>query len=137
MVDYVRKPIKKERLIQAFEKAKEQISTTQRKPFIEWNSNIGKTVILTEQIAYIKTSEIDSRDKDIILNDGTTIVLKNLNFKTLLEMLPSKDFAQVNKKRSLHYLPLRYWEPTKLLLLFLLKMIISLSFRLVMLTKVH
>ncbi|MDM1553171.1 response regulator transcription factor [Chryseobacterium indologenes] len=98
VVDYVRKPIKKERLIQAFEKAKEQISMNQKKNFIEWNSNIGKTVILTEQIAYIKTSEIDSRDKDIILNDGTTIVLKNLNFKNLLEMLPAKDFAQVNKK---------------------------------------
>ncbi|WP_347218828.1 response regulator transcription factor [Chryseobacterium sp.] len=98
VVDYVRKPIKKERLIQAFEKAKEQINTIQKKTFIEWNSNIGKTVILTEQIAYIKTSEIDSRDKDIMLNDGTTIVLKNLNFKNLLEMLPAKDFAQVNKK---------------------------------------
>ncbi|AZA93115.1 Probable transcriptional regulatory protein YehT [Chryseobacterium nakagawai] len=98
VVDYVRKPIKKERLIQAFEKAKEQISTPQKKAFIEWNSNIGKTVILTEQIAYIKTSEIDSRDKDIILNDGITIVLKNLNFKSLLEMLPAKDFAQINKK---------------------------------------
>lgn len=98
VVDYVRKPIKKERLIQAFEKAKEQINTVQKKNFIEWNTNIGKTVILTEQIAYIKTSEIDSRDKDIILNDGTPIVLKNLNFKNLLEMLPSKDFAQVNKK---------------------------------------
>lgn len=98
VVDYVRKPIKKERLIQAFEKAKEQINTIQKKNFIEWNTNIGKTVILTEQIAYIKTSEIDSRDKDIILNDGTPIVLKNLNFKNLLEMLPSKGFAQVNKK---------------------------------------
>ncbi|WP_353149931.1 response regulator transcription factor [Chryseobacterium sp.] len=98
VVDYVRKPIKKERLIQAFEKAKEQISTSQKKAFIEWNTNIGKTVILAEQIAYIKTSEIDSRDKDIILNDGTMIVLKNLNFKNLLEMLPAKDFAQVNKK---------------------------------------
>jgi hypothetical protein len=96
-----------------------------------------KTVILTEQIAYIKTSEIDSRDKDIILNDGTTIVLKNLNFKNLLEMLPSKILHRSIKKRSLHYLPLRYWEPTKLLLLFLLKMIISLKLRLVMLTKVH
>ncbi|WP_284464550.1 response regulator transcription factor [Chryseobacterium sp.] len=98
VVDYVRKPIKKERLVQAFEKAKEQITTVQKKAFIEWNTNIGKTVILTEQIAYIKTSEIDSRDKDIILNDGTTIVLKNLNFKNLLEMLPANDFAQVNKK---------------------------------------
>lgn len=98
VVDYVRKPIKKERLIQAFEKAMELISQKQKKDFIEWNTNIGKTVIFTEQIAYIKTSEIDSRDKDIILKDGTTIVLKNLNFKNLLEMLPSKDFAQVNKK---------------------------------------
>ncbi|NIF06802.1 response regulator transcription factor [Chryseobacterium sp. Tr-659] len=98
VVDYVRKPIKKERLIQAFEKAKELMESTPKKAFIEWNTNIGKTVIFTEQISYIKTSEIDSRDKDIILNDGTTIVLKNLNFKNLLEMLPSKDFAQVNKK---------------------------------------
>lgn len=98
VVDYVRKPIRKERLIQAFEKAKEQISTSRKKTFIEWNTNIGKTVILAEQIAYIKTSEIDSRDKDIILTDGTMIVLKNLNFKNLLEMLPAKDFAQVNKK---------------------------------------
>ena len=98
VVDYVRKPIKKERLIQAFEKAKELVQIPQKKDFIEWNTNIGKTIIFTEQIAYIKTSEIDSRDKEIILNDGTTIVLKNLSFKSLLEMLPAKDFAQVNKK---------------------------------------
>ncbi|PRB02578.1 two-component system response regulator [Chryseobacterium sp. MYb7] len=98
VVDYVRKPIKKERLIQAFEKAKELVENNPKKTFIEWNTNIGKTVIFTEQISYIKTSEIDSRDKDIILSDGTTIVLKNLNFKNLLEMLPAKDFAQVNKK---------------------------------------
>lgn len=98
VVDYVRKPIKKERLIQAFEKTMKLISQKQKKDFIEWNTNIGKTVIFTDQIAYIKTSEIDSRDKDIILSDGTNIVLKNLNFKNLLEMLPAKDFAQVNKK---------------------------------------
>lgn len=98
VVDYVRKPIKKERLVQAFEKAKELVSSPQKKDFIEWNTNIGKTIIFTEQIAYIKTSEIDSRDKDIILNDGTAIVLKNMSFKNLLEMLPAKDFAQINKK---------------------------------------
>jgi len=98
VVDYVRKPIKKERLIQAFEKVKEINAHSQKKDFIEWNTNIGKTIIFTEQIAYIKTSEIDSRDKEITLKDNSTIVLKNLNFKSLLEMLPSKDFAQVNKK---------------------------------------
>jgi len=88
VVDYVRKPIK----------AKELVQNSHKKDFIEWNTNIGKTVIFTDQIAYIKTSEIDSRDKEIILNNGTNIVLKNLNFKNLLEMLPAKDFAQVNKK---------------------------------------
>lgn len=98
VVDYVRKPIKKERLIQAFEKAADLLSPIPQKGSIEWNSNIGKSTIFTEQIAYIRTSEIDSRDKDIILKDGTIIVLKNLNFKSLLDMLPSKYFAQVNKK---------------------------------------
>ncbi len=98
VVDYVRKPIKKERLMQAFEKAQELVQHPVKKDFIEWNTNIGKTVIFTAQIVYIKTSEIDSRDKDIILSDGTKIVLKNLNFRNLLDMLPTKDFAQVNKK---------------------------------------
>ncbi len=98
VVDYVRKPIKKERLVQAFEKAKQIVQNSQRKDFIEWNTNIGKTVIFTDQIAHIKTSEIDSRDKDLILKDGSNLVLKNLNFKNLLEMLPDKDFIQVNKK---------------------------------------
>lgn len=98
VVDYVRKPIKKERLVQAFDKARDLISQSQKKDFIEWNTNIGKTIIFTDQIAYIKTSEIDSRDKDITLHDGTVIVLKNLSFKNLLDILPPKDFAQVNKK---------------------------------------
>ncbi|WP_294298057.1 LytTR family DNA-binding domain-containing protein [uncultured Chryseobacterium sp.] len=98
VVDYVRKPIKKERLAQAFEKAAQLLQKSHKKDFIEWNTNIGKTVIFTDQIAYIKTSEIDSRDKEILLSDGTNIVLKNLNFKNLLEMLPAKDFAQANKK---------------------------------------
>ncbi|MGO4710458.1 hypothetical protein AB4Y90_15420 [Chryseobacterium sp. 2TAF14] len=98
MVDYVRKPIKKERLVQAFEKAADLLNNSQKKESIEWNTNLGRSTIFTAQIAYIKTSEIDSRDKDIIMKDGTVIVLKNLNFRSLLEMLPSKDFAQVNKK---------------------------------------
>lgn len=98
VVDYVRKPIKKERLIQAFNKAKQQLLQSAKNDFIEWNSNLGRSMIFTEQILYIKTSDIDSRDKEIYLNNKTSIVLKNLNFKTLLEMLPSKDFTQVNKK---------------------------------------
>lgn len=115
VVDYVRKPIKKERLIQAFEKAKELVDIPHKKDLIEWNTNIGRTVIFTEQIGYIKTSEIDSRDKDIILNDGTTIVLKNLSFKTLLEMLPSKDFAQVNKKEIIALVSIKVFSTNEII----------------------
>ncbi|WP_407480645.1 LytR/AlgR family response regulator transcription factor [Elizabethkingia meningoseptica] len=97
VVDYVRKPIKKERLQQAFAKARE-LADIPKSSFIEWNTNLGKSHIFTDQIAYIKTSEIDSRDKDLIMNDHTNIILKNINFKTLLEMLPERDFAQINKK---------------------------------------
>ena len=99
MVDYVRKPIKKERLVQAFDKIRNSIP--EKKDFIEWHTNLGKTIIFTEQIAYIKTSEIDSRNKEVILNDNSHITLKNLSFKQLLELLPDKNFAQINKKEVL------------------------------------
>ncbi|MCJ8153306.1 response regulator transcription factor [Chryseobacterium sp. SSA4.19] len=115
VVDYVRKPIKKERLAQAFEKAQTLIQQPARKDFIEWNTNIGKTVIFTAQIVYIKTSEIDSRDKDIILNDGTKMVLKNLNFKNLLDMLPAKDFAQVNKKEVIALSSIKIFSTTEII----------------------
>ena len=58
----------------------------------------GEKSHFTDQIAYIKTSEIDSRDKDLILNDRNGDYSENINFKTLLEMLPEKDFVQINKK---------------------------------------
>lgn len=98
VVDYVRKPIKKERLIQAFEKAKDQLQKSQKKDSIEWNTNLGRSIIFTEEILHIKTSDIDSRDKEVLLTNKNSIVLKNLNFKNLLEMLPDKDFIQINKK---------------------------------------
>ena len=97
VVDYVRKPIKKERLLQAFNKARE-LRAPARRHTIEWNTSRGKSRILTGEIAYIVTSEIDSRDKELVLNDGSVIILKNINFKTLLEMIPEQQFAQINKK---------------------------------------
>lgn len=100
VVDYVRKPIKKERLQQAFDKFREISSKkfSEKKEFIELNTSFGKTKILTNKIAYITTSEIDSRDKEVVLIDKSTIILKNLSLKSLLEILPSKNFVQINKK---------------------------------------
>ena len=89
VVDYVRKPLKKDRLEQALRKVKirETVSETL---FFEWNTGLGKTKISTESVLYIKTSEIDSRDKVAILDDYSELTLKNINFRSLLELLPKE-----------------------------------------------
>jgi Response regulator of the LytR/AlgR family len=102
VVDYVRKPIKKERLQQAFEKAEKLLNEHQKNQFFEWNTNLGKTRIFVNDIIYIKTSEIDSRDKDLKLKNNSEIILKNLSFKNLFELLPQKNFVQINKKEMVN-----------------------------------
>ena|SRR6218665_2255892 len=114
VVDYVRKPIKKERLSQAFDKIRN--SFPEKKDFIEWHTNLGKTIIFTEQISYIKTSEIDSRDKEVILNDNSNITLKNLSFKQLLELLPDKNFAQINKKELVNVKHIKVFSSSEIIL---------------------
>lgn len=116
VVDYVRKPIKKERLQQAFEKAEKLIIETEKNSFFEWNTNLGKTVILTNEIVYIKTSEIDSRDKDVILKSGSEIILKNLSFKHLSELLPQKYFVQINKKEMVNVQLIKIFSASDIIL---------------------
>ncbi len=98
-VDYVRKPIKMERLQQAVEKAKMRVNQQRpEKKFIQLNTDKGKAIIFFEQLAYVKASDIDSRDKIAQLVDGTIILLKNISFKTLKSLLPATDFVRINKK---------------------------------------
>ncbi len=103
-LDYIRKPIKIERLKQAVDKAKKHISTStgqSQKTFIQLNTNKGKAILFFDKIAYVKTSENDSRDKVAQLFDGEEFVLKNITFDKLAELLPSGDFCRVNKKELL------------------------------------
>jgi len=116
VVDYVRKPIKKERLQQALEKTEKLLSEQQKNNFFEWNTNLGKTVILTNEIVYIKTSEIDSRDKDLILKSGSEIILKNLSFKHLSELLPQKYFVQINKKEMVNIHHIKVFSSSDIIL---------------------
>lgn len=102
VIDYVRKPIKKERLQQAFDKAKKRIEEQAELSFFEWNTNLGKSRILTSDIVYIKTSDIDSRDKDVILKNHSEIILKNLSFRNLADLLPQRNFVQINKKEMVN-----------------------------------
>lgn len=98
-VDYVRKPVRMERLQQAVEKARIRLNQQRtEKKFVQLNTDKGKAIVFFEQLAYIKAYEIDSRDKIAQLTDGTTILLKNVSFKTLKSILPVNDFVRINKK---------------------------------------
>lgn len=100
-IDYIRKPIKLERLQQAVQKALHQIGNKEQpkeKPFFQLNTDKGKAIFFFDKIAYIKTSETDSRDKVAQLFNGEEFVLKNISFDKLLEVLPTADFCRINKK---------------------------------------
>ena len=108
-IDYVRKPVKKERLQQAIQKASSRISKSSSvKNFIQLNTDKGKALLFFDQVGYIKTSDSDSRDKTVQLLDGTILTLKNISFEKLLEVLPSDQFSRINKKelvaiKSVHF----------------------------------
>lgn len=98
-IDYVRKPVKMERLQQAISKAKSKLLTTkEEKEFVQLNTSKGKTLIFFDQLCYLKVSEVDSRDKIVRFFDGAEMTLKNISFDKLLSILPEKHFVRVNKQ---------------------------------------
>lgn len=102
-VDYVRKPVKKERLQQAVQKIKHRLinNHTLENQFVRLNTDQGKALIYFNQITYIKTSDIDSRDKYVLLQDQAAIILKNISFEKLQQILPPENFIRVNKKEMI------------------------------------
>ncbi|MDD5184230.1 MAG: response regulator [Paludibacter sp.] len=99
VVDFVRKPIELERLQKAVHKAIKQLTDTlYSKKFTHLNTDKGKSLIVFDQLCYIKSSGIDSRDKDVLLKDGSKICLKNISFEKLQNILPSNRFCRINKQ---------------------------------------
>jgi DNA-binding LytR/AlgR family response regulator len=110
-VDYLQKPVQPERLQLAVLKAKKRIegnSPTQN--YIQLNTSKGRTLIFFDQLLYIKTSESDSRDKVARMNDNSSHLLKNISFDHLLELLPQRDFCQINKKEILAFKAVHYFS---------------------------
>jgi DNA-binding LytR/AlgR family response regulator len=98
-IDYIRKPIQKERLEKAIQKAAEKIKSNKAgKQFIQLNTSKGKSLVFFEQLLFITTSPADKRDKIAHLENGGELLLKNVSFSWLLSVLPEKDFCQINKK---------------------------------------
>ncbi|HSD13615.1 MAG TPA: response regulator [Flavobacterium sp.] len=98
-VDYITKPVTKERLQKAVVKALESFNKpTLAQKQIQLNTDKGKALLYFHQMQYIKTAATDSRDKELFMMDGSTLVLKNINFDFLLSQLPDADFCRINKK---------------------------------------
>jgi len=99
VVDFVRKPIELERLHKAVRKAIKQLNDAKHsKKFIHLNTDKGKSLIVFDQLCYIRSSAIDSRDKDVLLRDGSKICLKNISFEKLQTILPPNKFCRINKQ---------------------------------------
>lgn len=63
-VDYVQKPIQKDRLQQAIQKAIARYNAKgQEREFVQLNTDKGKALIYFDKLGFITTSETDSRDK--------------------------------------------------------------------------
>jgi DNA-binding LytR/AlgR family response regulator len=98
-VDYVRKPIKLDRLQLAVQKVILKTNTgAAPKNYIQLNTDKGKALIITDQINYISTSETDSRDKVVQMQNDSTHLVKNISLSHLLKILPAGQFCQINKK---------------------------------------
>ncbi len=98
-LDYVLKPVKPERLQQAVNKAVQRINPENKSTrHLRLNTDKGIALLDVSQLIYVRTSEIDSRDKTALLSNGTILQLKNISFDKLNSLLPSAEFCRVNKK---------------------------------------
>ena len=98
-VDYIRKPIQKERLEKAVSKAARLIEKGKtEKQFMQLNTNKGKALVAFDQLLLITSAEKDKRDKLAYLENGQEITLKNISFEQLLTLLPAESFSRISKK---------------------------------------
>ncbi len=101
-VDYVRKPLTKERLEKAVKKALILHNNAKiKKDYFQLNTDKGKAILFFNQILYLYSSDGDSRDKIILLQDGTALTAKNYTFNAILKELPYLDFCQINKREAI------------------------------------
>jgi two-component system LytT family response regulator len=98
-IDYIRKPIQKERLEKALQKACEALlKPADEKQFAQFNTNKGKALLFFKDVMLVTIAETDKRDKLVYLENGEEIILKNSSFDQVLAILPDNGFCRVSKK---------------------------------------
>lgn len=96
-IDYLRKPVQRERLARAIEKV--HIHIEQLKSQVMWtvNTNKGKLSIQQSHIVSFSTDTYDRRDKLLLLENGDQLVVKNKSFDQLLQELDAISFIRISK----------------------------------------
>lgn len=116
-VDYITKPVKLERLQKTILKAMERFNSSANvKKFIQLNTDKGKSLLYFNQMLYITTASGDSRDKTVLLTDGSSLNLKNINFDSLLKELPETDFCRINKKEIVAVKAIKFFNHNEIVL---------------------
>lgn len=114
-IDYIKKPIQKERLEKAIQKACDLLlKPTTEKQFATFNTNKGKMLLFFKDVFLITIAESDKRDKLIYLENGDNIVLKNTSFDQLLNILPANDFCRVTKKEVIAIKAIKFFIHNKI-----------------------
>lgn len=96
-IDYLRKPVQRERLVRAVEKARLQIEQQKKQAAWTVNTNKGKLSIQQAQIVSFSTDTYDRRDKLLLLENGDQLVVKNKSFDQLLQELEAVSFIRISK----------------------------------------
>ncbi len=96
-IDYLRKPVQKERLEKAIRKAIDAIQSSVTE--VKWSVSTakGKMTFHCSDIVSLSANTIDSRDKLLLLKDGSTEIVKNKSFQQLGNELSSEKFIRISK----------------------------------------
>lgn len=128
-VDYIVKPVRKERFAKAIQKVRQLLaSVTPAVEPIVLTSSKGKIRLEVKSIALIRSSEIDRRDKTLFFTSGEEVLLKNISFHQLEQLLPETQFSRINKKEIIAIAAVKYYtQETVSLLINNTEMLLSLS----------
>lgn len=96
-IDYLRKPVQKDRLERAIEKVRVRIEQSKNQATWSVNTNKGKFTIQLSTIVSFSTDTYDRRDKLMLLENGDEFVVKNKSFDQLLQELNSLSFIRISK----------------------------------------
>jgi two-component system LytT family response regulator len=100
-VDYLRKPIQRERLERALEKTRRLIEFRQSSDAWLVNTSRGKMAIPLTAIVAFSSDAFDRRDKNLLLKNGETFTIKNKSFDQLLEELHTLPMIRISKSELL------------------------------------